>query len=135
MIINIDLVYPVGSIYFSMNSTNPSKYFGGTWTQISQGRCLVGVDTNQDEFNTVNKTGGSKYLQSHNHQLWNAAGSQVRLNYGTGGGSYKIGLTYNWAQIADTGNEINTTNVINLTTGNSGNLQPYLTCYIWQRTA
>lgn len=41
----LDKVYPVGSIYISTTSTNPSTIFGGTWAQISQGRCLVGVGT------------------------------------------------------------------------------------------
>jgi len=57
--------YPVGSIYLSVNTTNPSKWFGGTWEQIAKGRTLVGVDTNDTDFNTVKKTGGSKYLQEH----------------------------------------------------------------------
>lgn len=33
--------YPVGSIYMSVNSTNPGELFGGTWEQI-QGRFLLG---------------------------------------------------------------------------------------------
>ena len=52
--------FPVGSIYTSTTSTNPSSYIGGTWEAYGSGRTLVGVDTNQSEFNAVNKTGGSK---------------------------------------------------------------------------
>ena len=38
-------VYPVGSIYMSVNSTNPKDLFGGTWQQLSN-RFLVGVGSN-----------------------------------------------------------------------------------------
>lgn len=31
----LDLIYPVGSLYWSSNSTNPATLFGGTWTQIA----------------------------------------------------------------------------------------------------
>lgn len=37
-------VYPVGSIYLSVNSTNPSELFGGTWKSIGAGRVLQGAD-------------------------------------------------------------------------------------------
>ncbi|MBP3631079.1 MAG: hypothetical protein J6J23_06320 [Clostridia bacterium] len=111
MIINTDLIYPIGSIYLSMNATNPSKFFGGTWIQISQGRCLVGVDTSDSEFATAGLTGGSKYLQGHKHSTsWSVTGT------GKSNGIQDL-----------SGNQINV--------GTSGNLQPYLTCYIWQRTA
>lgn len=39
----LNLVYPIGSIYLSLNSTNPSGLFGGTWEQFAQGRTLIGV--------------------------------------------------------------------------------------------
>lgn len=41
----IDIVYPVGSIYLSVNNTNPGTLFGGTWVQVCQGRALWGAGT------------------------------------------------------------------------------------------
>ena len=35
-------IYPIGSIYISLNTSNPSDLFGGTWEQIS-GRFLLGT--------------------------------------------------------------------------------------------
>ena len=43
----LNLVYPVGSIYMSVNSTSPATLFGGTWTQI-KGRYLVAAGADQD---------------------------------------------------------------------------------------
>ena len=42
--VTVDAIYPVGSIYMSVNSTNPSTLFGGTWEQL-QGKFLLGADT------------------------------------------------------------------------------------------
>lgn len=68
--------WPIGSIYISISSTNPSTYFGGTWEQFGQGKTLVGVNTSEAEFNTVQKTGGSKtvaltttQIPSHSHSF------------------------------------------------------------------
>ena len=59
--IDFDQIYPVGSIYFSVNNVNPGTLFGGVWERFANGRVLVGVDENQTEFSAVKKTGGSKY--------------------------------------------------------------------------
>lgn len=48
-------VWPVGSVYISTNSTNPSVYFGGTWVQTCKSRCLMGAGAN--DANTDNGWG------------------------------------------------------------------------------
>ena len=53
-------IYPVGAVYISVNSTSPATLFGGTWQAFGTGRTLVGIDTSDDDFKTVEKTGGSK---------------------------------------------------------------------------
>lgn len=67
----INLIYPVGSVYTSVSDHNPSIWLGGTWVSFGSGRTLVGVDTGQSEFNSVEKPGGHKELQSHAHGLNN----------------------------------------------------------------
>ena len=49
----VDHIYPVGSIYMSVNNTNPGTLFGGTWEQWGSGRVPVGVDM-EDENNEFN---------------------------------------------------------------------------------
>lgn len=58
--------YPIGSIFINTVNTNPANYFGGNWTAFGSGRTLVGVDTGQTEFDTVEETGGAK---THNHTI------------------------------------------------------------------
>ena len=142
---DFNAIYPVGSVYISVSSTNPSTLFGGTWESFGIGRTLVGVDTSQTEFNTVQKTGGSKFLQRHNHsgstgsgksnfmRVVGSAGTSVNDNHSVG---------YSAASYVDkSGTNIPggahyhefTTN--NAGTGESGNLQPYITVYMWKRIA
>lgn len=103
--------YPIGSIFLSVNDTNPSTWFGGSWEQIAKGRTLVGVNKNDTDFNTVQKTGGSK-TNSHRHVV----GEPITTTDKTPGeGVVSEG---NFTGVAD----------ISL-------LQPYFTCYIWCRIA
>lgn len=114
-------IYPVGRIIFSTTDTNPASYFGfGTWTLWGSGRVPVGVDSSDTDFQTVEKTGGSK---THTHTqgatgaysgtsgAWNGTSGSHTLTvseipahshtvYGrakTGGGDYRL-TNYDGAQ-------------------------------------
>ena len=63
-------IYPVGSIYTSTESANPSEKFGGVWERYGEGRTLVGVDEDDSSFNVSSKTGGSKSINlAHSHTV------------------------------------------------------------------
>lgn len=72
MIINTDLVYPIGSIYLSVNATNPSKYFGGTWEQITGDAYLKIVNNELDAGKYAGTSSEHKIpvesIPAHNHK-------------------------------------------------------------------
>lgn len=144
--------WPVGSIFMSTVATNPNTLLGGgTWAAWGTGRVPVGIDTTQTEFNTVQKTGGVKDvtltsaqsgLPSHIHDTWalgmtwsqnNPWGPpNVYFTVGANGGDPGAGGNYlvtnsGWntarAQAAQNAAQAHT------------NLQPYITCYMWRRSA
>ncbi len=120
----IDFFYPVGSYYETSNTSfDPNVKWGGTWVEDSAGRDTVAYDSTQTEFNSVGKTGGSKYLQQHSHY------ATLRTGEGSGYGLLWQGSTAKGSYDSYVGN------VFNLTTGNSGNLQPYVVVKRWHRTA
>ena len=128
----IDVIYPVGSIYMSSTLDTVTKVhnaLGGTWEAWGVGRVPIGVDSNQTEFNTVEKTGGEKThtltvdeMPSHNHAI------VPKANYN---GSRAEGHTTSWEKSNETSQD----------TSNTGggqahnNLPPYITCYMYKRIA
>lgn len=122
-----ELIYPVGAIYMSVNDVNPSTLFGGTWERWGNGRVPVGVDEGDADFSAAEKIGGEKThkltideLARHAHYTSVYTGGGTATNFaGTGGSDI-------WAN-SDTG----------VTGGDvpHNNLQPYITCYMWRRTA
>lgn len=77
-------IFPVGTIYTTVNKDfDPNITFGGTWERYAKGRTLVGVDTNDISFNTVEKNGGTQTttlgvgnLPPHNHNVQGATDAQ-----------------------------------------------------------
>jgi len=54
-------IYQVGAIYITVDPEDPAITLGyGTWQPFGVGRVLVGVDTSDTDFDTVEETGGSK---------------------------------------------------------------------------
>lgn len=168
----LELIYPVGSIYMSVNDTNPATFLGGTWVRWGQGRVPVGVKEDDDDFKTPEKEDGEKKHQlitsempNHRHLgqytktrtytthaqtptdppsqaievyqgtrevevQYNVVKDNVSTTefYTSGSGaisdifySEKVTSTYG---VADNGGDIA-----------HNNLQPYITCFMWKRTA
>lgn len=67
--VTLQKAYPVGSLFFSTVNTNPNSILGfGTWERWGNGKTIVSVDENDDNFNTVEKTGGAKSIDlTHAH--------------------------------------------------------------------
>ena len=93
----LDALHPVGSIYLSTSSTNPSTYFGGTWERFANGQVLVGVDTQETEFNTVQKTGGNKThtvtlkdVPAHTHSIPKLSGTAASAGSHTHGDTFAV---------------------------------------------
>ena len=67
----LNLVYPVGSIYWSSNNTNPGTLFGGTWTQIKDKFILAAGDyySNGATGGTSSVTLTVSNMPSHSHSF------------------------------------------------------------------
>ena len=134
----IDAIYPVGSIYMTVTDNTAAKVkarFGGTWVAWGSGRVPVGVDTSQTEFDTVEETGGEKThplstteMPAHRHALHIAGGTTTRPSAGAiTSGSWSSNVTKYYqdgSYMEDFGSGVA-----------HNNLQPYITCYMWKRTA
>jgi len=124
----LEKVYPVGAIFTTVtayaNSAAVVAAIGGTtWTAFGSGRVLVGVDSSDTDFDTVEETGGSKThtltiaeMPAHTHEYRNPMATGLQGH-----------------QYTDhSGND---------QTGSTGgdqphnNVQPYITVYMWKRTA
>jgi hypothetical protein len=138
------LWYPVGAVYMSVDATNPQTLFGGTWESWGSGRVPVGVDSAQTEFDTVEETGGEKVhtlttaeIANHKHDRIHPTNMDwvVGNTSGLGGTTYAPYISYYSSyQESGTSRSLLTTSY----TGGNGahnNLQPYITCYMWKRTA
>lgn len=126
----IDIVYPVGSIYMSVNEADPSKLFSGTSWEKLEGRFLLGSSSTYDN----GATGGEathtltfSEMPTHRHSIYypNAGGpyGDANISYPEGSGVNKT-----WqAEMCKTESA-----------GDSvahNNMPPYLVVNMWKRTS
>ena len=128
VVTTLQKVYPIGSIYINAtNSTNPGTLLGfGTWTAFGAGRVPVGINDSDTDFDTAEETGGAKThqltiseLPAHTHNVTMSTSDSDN----------------------DFLSEGNNTGTSTFTTSSTGgdqahnNLQPYITAYMWRKTA
>lgn len=119
-----DRAHPVGSYYWSSDSTNPSQLFGGTWEQVTDTFILAAGTTYPagSSGGEATHTLTSAEMPAHRHAL------DVRYNDGSGSayvidvvGPTKHGLTYRTETIG--------------ASQPHNNMPPYIVAYCWRRTA
>lgn len=139
---------PVGSRYVTQDNTNPNEILGfGTWARL-KGKVCLGLDEDDTDFNTIGKTGGSKYLQEHSHtgvtglgqtdfmRAVEATGSNNASNHvvSNGSGGYKDHVS--GSSDFPGANHYHSFTTDKTGKGNSENLQPYeVVGYMWIRRA
>ena len=151
----VDVIYPIGSIYMSVNSNSPSTLFGGTWQQLEDTFLFATSGTADTGYQA---TAGSKdaVVVEHNH-------TQASHNHGSGDSTYpnfmttniniavgqtkrtlpSAGSDYYYVYSKEKGNigQHSTTDSKQPTINNKGvsgtdkNMPPYMKVYMWKRTA
>ena len=142
-----DLIYPVGSIYISINATNPATLFGGTWEQI-KGKFLYSTNNNLDDVNKnsvksdIESTGGNENitlttdnLPKHNHTM------DIHRSQQENGSMYGLANSTLYHYRVMIHGDLDVPNLYPITettyTGKSkafSILPPYYKVYMWKRT-
>jgi LysM repeat protein len=145
-------VYPVGSIYISIVSTDPGTLFGGTWAAFGAGKVLVGLDSGDVNFDVVEETGGAKTVQSSAQSFAGDASTSIVdhthdtvVKVGTTDGTYGVFDSSSTSPGTDktitTGNPKSggvasyTPTGTNTPGAATSVVQPYIVVYMWKRTA
>ena len=150
-----NLIYPVGSIYLTVSDANPSTLFGGTWVRWGKGRAIVGENSSDSDFTPVEHTYGSKNFQKHSHcvsinDTTGLTGTLTFKTYSSATSCEGDMFVQTWSDsgvtpsgtskdknvtISVDANHKHTGTIDEHGTGTCGNLQPYIVCYTWKRTA
>lgn len=129
--------HPVGSVYITISSSfNPADQWGGRWSKIAEGQCLIQAGSNY----TLGSTGGEAThfitvdeLPSHQHDLsdwamsWKMTGAKGEVNLGVSATSeaWTNNRGYFKSQTTKASGGGKSINI----------MQPYLAVNIWKRTA
>ena len=131
---NFNKIYPVGSIYMSVNSTNPSTLFGGTWEQIED-RFLLACGTTYA--NGTMDGSADAVVVEHTHTPNNASSEYFVTNTNSGATNTRVTVPTTGSNYADVKTDASFHHRTLSTTGESAtgkNMPPYLAVYVWVRT-
>ena len=131
--------HPVGSVYITISSSfNPANHWGGTWSKIAEGQCLIQAG---DTY-TLGSTGGeaAHYLTENEMPPHEHSGGKV-YNYNlsnTGIAASSIDKYGQQVLLIDQSSS-SASNILHTNAEGGGashnNMQPYLAVNIWKRTA
>ena len=116
-------IYPIGSIYMSVNDINPGTLFGGVWEQLKD-RFLLGAGDTYKEGNMggeATHTLSIREMPSHTHDVYNENGGGYNLTVYTAINGEKKGYP---------------NNIVTTSAGEGqahNNMPPYLVVYMWKR--
>ena len=139
----LDLIHPVGSIYWSTNITSPETLFGGTWEQIKDTFILAAGDSY-----SAGSTGGeanhtlvTNEIPAHYHNMREYGNTFYMYtnskSTSTSGNIFVKKLTGENGFLSS----VSDTDTYRLRTNDVGggkahnNMPPYLVAYCWKRTA
>lgn len=143
----INIIYPVGSIYMSVNNVSPATFLGGTWERIQDtflwcaGSKHAAGSTGGEETHTLsvaeipshthlirhNREDNGGYVPANAYAHAVQSGSETNGNTGNGLFTDRIKDSDVWSGSG-----------FNQPTGGSlshNNMPPYLSVYVWKRTA
>lgn len=147
---SISAAWPVGSIFFSVLSTNPATLLGfGTWEAIGAGRVLIGQDTGDPDCATLKQEGGAKtvtlteaQIPAHSHSVTDPGHTHVEnSNNATTGGLRGWGAPDTSTNTSTATGYSTASATTGISLGNTGggqahaNVPPYVIVKMWERTA
>jgi hypothetical protein len=144
--------WPVGAVFISVVSANPATLLGvGTWQSIGAGKVLIGLDSGDANFDTVEETGGSKTSTPDVH-VGTAIGDHAVHNHAYGTIAVADHTSVSSKQGSSSGTVVTTkTHTVSGSVANNSAaqahsitqpsqhaamsvVQPYLVVYMWKRT-
>lgn len=127
----INLIYPVGSIYITVNSTSPAVLFGGSWTQLTNTFLYASTTADTNATTAPSGQGEATHTLTVNEMPAHQHDSQLRYHHYNANGSSHNRSTWE---------EGPNNSVDDFMTGWAGggaahnNMPPYMKVYMWKRT-